>query len=63
MLIDVGIIHLSATSAANKVNEIWNDVEGWWSQKDVQTVRSQFCEIYAKSYKNPINKLKEILLS
>lgn len=63
MLIDVGIIHLNATSAANKVNEIWNNVEGWWSQKRVQIFRSQFCEIYAKNEKNPINKLKEILLS
>ena len=63
MLVDAGIVHFTPVSVANKVNEIWDDVEGWWSQEYVQTARNQFCEIYAKNVKNPISELKKILLS
>ena len=61
-LIDAGIIHLSAKSVAYKVNEIWNDVDGWWLQKNVQDKRKQFCDIYAKNCKNPINTITSLLL-
>lgn len=62
-LIDLGIIHLSAKSAANKVNDIWNDVESWWSQSCIQKGRKKFCELYAKTSSNPVSELKKILLS
>ena len=62
-LVDAGIVHLSAKSAANKVNDIWDDVDGWWNQKHVQQARKQFCEIYAKTSDKPLSELKRILLS
>jgi len=62
-LVDVGIVHLSAESIANKVNEIWLDVDGWWGQSDIQKVRKQFCKLYAKTSNNPVFELKKILLS
>jgi putative transferase (TIGR04331 family) len=62
-LVDVGIIHLSAKSAANKVNDIWNDVESWWNQSCIQKERKKFCELYAKTSSNPVGELKKILLS
>lgn len=62
-LVDLGIIHLSAKSAAVKVNDIWNDVEGWWSQSSIQKGRKKFCELYAKTSHHPLRELKKILLS
>lgn len=62
-LVDAGIIHLSAKSAANKVNDIWDDVDSWWNQKHVQQARKKFCEIYAKTSDKPLSELKRILLS
>ena len=62
-LVDAGIIHLLAENAANKVNEIWGDVDGWWGQSDIQKVRKQFCKLYAKTSNNPVSELKKILLS
>ena len=63
LLIDSGIIHLSAESIAHKVNEIWDDIDGWWQQKYVQDARKKFCNRYAKTSQNPISELKQILLS
>ena len=62
-LVDAGIVHLSAKSVANKVNEVWNDVDGWWSQSQIQKARREFCEIYANSSLNSLSKIKRILLS
>jgi putative transferase (TIGR04331 family) len=62
LLVDAGIVYLSAESAANKVNDIWDDVDGWWSQIYIQNARKQFCELYAKESNNPVSELKKILL-
>ena len=63
MLVDAGIIHLSNESASNKVNEIWDDVDGWWNQNHIQDARIQFCQRYAKTSQKPISEIKKILLS
>ncbi len=62
-LFDVGIVHLSAETIANKVNEIWLDVDGWWNQSHVQDARKQFCNWYARTSHDPISQLKKILIS
>jgi putative transferase (TIGR04331 family) len=62
ILVDVGIVHLTPKSVAQKVNEIWDDVEGWWSKSCVQDARIQFCERYARSSKNTLKDLKNILI-
>tara|TARA_X000000950_G_C13910764_1_gene658914 strand:+ start:2759 stop:4564 length:1806 start_codon:yes stop_codon:yes gene_type:complete len=63
MLADVGIIHFSAISAAEKINEIWDNVENWWDQSNLQKARQEFCHRYAKKSQNPVTELKQILLS
>ena len=63
LLVAAGIIHLSPESAANKVNEIWNDVNGWWLNDSVQNARRQFCEKYARTSEHPVRDLKKILLN
>ena len=62
MLVDSGILHFSVKSAANKVNEIWDDVDGWWLQSNVQDSKKRFCDIYAKSSKNPIKTMASLLI-
>ena len=57
MLVDAGIVHLSAKSVADKVNEIWSDVDKWWSERNVQDARKNFCDIYAKNCENPTKTL------
>jgi hypothetical protein len=61
LLVDVGIIHLSPESIARKVNDIWDDVNGWWAQSSVQAARKQFCGRYARLSRNPLQELKKIL--
>ena len=62
-LVDAGIIHLSNESASNKVNEIWDDVDGWWNQNHIQDARKKFCQRYARTYHTPISELSKVLLS
>ena len=62
LLVDAGIIHLSAESVANKVNTIWDDVDAWWSDSSVQNARKLFCDRYARVSQKPISELKSILM-
>ena len=61
LLVDVGIFHLSAESASNKVNEVWNNIEGWWRQSRIQAARKEFCSRYAVVSKSPIKDLIKVL--
>lgn len=61
LLLDVGIVHLTAESAAAKVNEVWDDVDGWWAQRAVQDARKKFCDQYARVSQNPVRDLKKLL--
>ena len=63
LLVDAGIVHLTAKSAAAKVNEVWADVEGWWMRSAVQEARKQFCDRYARISQSPVSDLKNILTS
>ena len=60
-LVDAGIVHLTTESVAQKVNEVWDDVDGWWRQSSVQGARKQFCDQYARVSQNPAQELKQIL--
>lgn len=50
------ILHYSPESAANKVNEIYNNVEDWWTDRERQLARLNFCEHYAKNTPNAIDE-------
>jgi len=49
---NVGISFNNGSEAAEKVNEIWDDVEGWWQQPDVQKARKDWARQYASTSKN-----------
>ncbi|HQS58863.1 MAG: hypothetical protein B7Y56_12555 [Gallionellales bacterium 35-53-114] len=60
LLVNAGILHLTAESVAMQVNEVWCDVDSWWQRKEVQDARNLFCERFAKISENPIKDLKTI---
>ena len=55
-----GIFHNTPESAALKMSEIWNNVEGWWFSKEVQSAREEFCNYYAQIPKKPLNIMKDL---
>ncbi|WP_168189253.1 LIC12162 family transferase [Candidatus Pelagibacter sp. FZCC0015] len=63
LLVDAGIVHFSTKSVADKVNAIWDDVNNWWSQENVQNARKKFCMRYSNLSQKPAAELKQILLS
>ena len=62
LLFDAGIVHLSPISVAGKINEIWNDVDGWWASREVQEARMKFCERYARLSENRVDDIFELLI-
>lgn len=58
----VGIFHESPESAANKVNEIWSNVAGWWYSARVQKIKDEFCMKYSKKGHDEIGFLKHTFL-
>jgi putative transferase (TIGR04331 family) len=63
LLVDAGILHLTASSIAKKTNEIWEDIDKWWLSNRTQKVRILFCNQFAKLSKNPAEDLKKKLLN
>ena len=56
----VGIFHATPESAAQQMESVWSDVSGWWQRPDVQLVRSEFCEHYARIPKDPLSVMESI---
>lgn len=52
LLLDKGILYYNPEDAANKVNEIWDDVQGWWQKPEVQKAKDDFCWRFARTSKN-----------
>jgi putative transferase (TIGR04331 family) len=64
LLESVGIFHKTPKSASNFINSIFDDVNEWWLNEDVQNARISFCETYAltsktylRDWKFAINKI------
>ncbi len=45
----LGIVFDNGAAAAARVNELWDDVEGWWRRPDIQAARDDFCRHHARS--------------
>jgi len=61
LLEDAGIFHQTPQSAAAKVNEIWDDVMGWWYTDEIQKVREHFCNQFARKIAQPTRHLAKLL--
>ena len=57
----VKVFHDTPESAAKHINEIWNNVEGWWGSSEVKEVINKFNNSVNKQNKNLISDLKKIL--
>ena len=63
LLVDAGIVHLSPATIADKINRVWENVDSWWQQEEVQQARVVFSEQYAKaSIGRPVRELASALI-
>jgi len=46
------VIFYDAKKAAQKVNEVYDDIENWWQQEVVQKARKEWVYQYARADKN-----------
>ena len=61
-LLAAGILHLSAASAAQHVNAVFDDVRKWWDAKERQKARLEFCARFARTTTRPVEEMKAALL-
>ncbi len=61
LLVDVGIVHLTAESCSQHVERIWNDIDGWWHSTEVQNARTIFCDRYARVSDTPLCDIRAAL--
>lgn len=52
----VGIYHESAKSALKHVQNVWDNVELWWSKSETQTEVKRFCHKYVRRTHHPVYK-------
>lgn len=46
---EIGILFDTPEAAAEKVNEIYQDIESWWRDPKLQKVRERFCRRFART--------------
>lgn len=51
-----GILHDSPESAADTLNHVYDDIEGWWNTSERQNVLKRFCNRFARTSANAINE-------
>ena len=57
----VKVFHDSPESAAKHINEIWDNVEGWWESSEVTEVINKFNKSVNRYNKNLVSDLIKIL--
>ena len=63
LLADAGLLHFTLETLSKKIESTWDDINAWWFQEYIQNARKYFCDRYARTSTNPLNDLKEILIS
>jgi putative transferase (TIGR04331 family) len=58
----VKILHDTPESAAEFINEIYEDPLLWWMSSELQQVKDKFCQQFARTSKNWLKEWKEELL-
>jgi len=57
-----GILHDTPESAAEKVNEVYEDPLSWWNSPEVQVAKDKFCQQFAHTNDKWLPQWKEELL-
>nr|WP_176082391.1 LIC12162 family protein [Leptospira alexanderi] len=57
MLKDASILFESPITAATYLNEIWDNIDDWWQEKERQRIRGIFIEKYCRKVINPLRVL------
>jgi putative transferase (TIGR04331 family) len=47
-----GILFSNPIKAAKRVNDIFNDAQGWWNQEEIQIARKNWTWQFARTSKN-----------
>ena len=55
------IIHYDHKTATDFLNKNLHNIEKWWHDKKIQSVRKKFCNIYVKRSNDSINDLSRFL--
>jgi len=58
---EVGMLFNSPEAAAKKVEDIWDTVELWWENKEIQDARKDFCNKYAKTSSTCLEDWSEMI--
>lgn len=58
-----GIFHNTPQSAANHVNNIWENIEDWWDSSDVYDARTEFTAWFGRKSNRPLKELIQFLNS
>lgn len=61
LLIDAGILYTSYDTISDKINQIYENVDKWWNDENVQKARITFCNNYSRTIKKPLINLMKIL--
>ena len=56
----VKIFHKNPHSAANHVQNIWENIDEWWNKPEVVEARDNFKRKYVFSDNRPLDKLAEV---
>lgn len=49
-LAEAGILLRSGKEAAEKVNEVWSQIDEWWQQPDIQNARQEWSQKFARAH-------------
>jgi putative transferase (TIGR04331 family) len=61
ILVDAGIVFLDSTDCATMVNEVWDDVDGWWKSKEIQEAREKFCANFCEYSDKPARDIAKAI--
>lgn len=61
ILRSAGILFNNPESAAEQVNKIWEDVQGWWQQPEVQKAKDEYCWQFARTNKEWRKEWREFM--
>ena len=57
----VNILFENSYEAANFINKNYNNLEEWWNEAQLQKIRKQFCDKYARTCNTPTKEFNNIL--